>query len=80
VPNLVKIALASAAMGLVVWGGWQAAAWLPLAGKAHDLAVVAGLIPAACAVYGAMLWMLKIEGRTELELILNKVRGRSSGA
>jgi putative peptidoglycan lipid II flippase len=42
--------------------------------------VVAGLIPAACAVYGAMLWMLKIEGRTELELILNKVRGRSSGA
>jgi putative peptidoglycan lipid II flippase len=80
VPNLVKIALASAAMGLVVWGGWQAAAWLPLAGKAHDLAVVAGLIPAACAVYGAMLWMLKIEGRTELELILNKVRGRSAGA
>jgi putative peptidoglycan lipid II flippase len=53
--------------------------WLPLAGKAHDLAVVLILIPVAAAVYGALLWALKIEGRTELELILNRFRGRNPG-
>jgi putative peptidoglycan lipid II flippase len=75
-PNLVKITIASAVMGVVVWAGWRASAWLPVAGRARDLIVVLGLIPAGAAIYGLLLWALRIEGRTELEAILNRVCGR----
>jgi putative peptidoglycan lipid II flippase len=78
-PNLGKIFVASALMGAVVWGGERAAAQLPLAGKTHDLIVVLGLIPAACAVYGALLWVLKIEGREEIEALLVKLRSKLAG-
>ena len=40
--------------------------------------MVAGLIPAACAVYGGLLWMLKIEGREDLSALVAKFRGRIS--
>ena len=79
-PNLGKIIAASILMGAVVWGGVKLAAQLPLAGKAHDLVVVLGLIPAACATYGALLWIFKIVGREEIELLLNKLRLRLKGA
>ena len=79
-PNLVKIVIASTVLGVVVWGGQRASAWLPLVGKTHDLAVVLILIPVGAAVYGALLWALKIEGRNELELILNRFRGRRPDA
>jgi hypothetical protein len=32
------------------------------------------LIPLACAVYGGLLWALKIEGREELQAMLAKAR------
>jgi putative peptidoglycan lipid II flippase len=51
-------------------------AMMPLAGTARDLVVVAGLIPAACAVYGGLLWILKIEGREELAALWAKFRAR----
>jgi len=76
-PNLVKIAVASAVMGLGVWGGLKLAAGLALAPKVHDILVIAGLIPLAVAVYGGLLWAMKIEGRAELDLILQKLRGRA---
>jgi putative peptidoglycan lipid II flippase len=75
-PNLGKIATASALMGAVVWGGANLAARLPLAGKAQDVMVVAGLIPAACVVYGTLLWVLKIEGREELGALWARFRRR----
>lgn len=75
-PNLGKIVAASALMGVVVWGGVKLLALLPLAGKARDLVVVAGLIPAACAVYGGLLWILKIEGREELGALWARFRRR----
>lgn len=75
-PNLGKIAAASALMGLVVLGGVKLLARLPLTGKAHDLAVVAGLIPVACAVYGALLWLMRIEGRDEITVLINQVRAK----
>jgi len=75
-PNLGKIALASALMGAVVWGGEQLLARVALAGKAHDLVVVAGLIPLAAAVYGGLLWVLKIEGREDLEALFRKLRAK----
>ncbi len=75
-PNLGKIILASAVMGGAVWGGRKLAAGLSLAPKAHDIVAIAGLIPLAMAVYGALLWLLKIEGREEVALVWAKVRGR----
>lgn len=75
-PNLGKILAASALMGGVGWGGVKLLAMLPLAGKARDLVAVAGLIPAACAVYGGLLWVLKIEGREELAALWAKFRAK----
>ena len=79
-PNLGKITVASALMGLVVWGGAKLAASLPLTGKAQDLIVVVGLIPAACVVYGALLWALKVEGREELGALWSRFRNRGDAA
>jgi putative peptidoglycan lipid II flippase len=77
-PNLCKILVASALMGGVVWGGAKLAAALPLAGRMQDLVIVAGLIPAACAVYGGLLWLLRIEGREELGALVAKFKSRLS--
>lgn len=74
-PNLAKIALAGALMGVAVWGGVKVLALLALLVRLHDLAVIGGLIPLAVAVYGALLWMLKIEGRDELAALLQRFRG-----
>lgn len=79
-PNLGKITVASVLMGFVVWGGTKLAALLPLTGKTQDLIVVAGLIPAACVVYGALLWALKIEGRDEIGALWSRFRGRGGAA
>jgi putative peptidoglycan lipid II flippase len=78
-PNLGKIVLASVVMGFVVWLGWRWLGGLVLTGKTADLLAAAGLIPVGAAVYGGLLWGLKIEGRAELELILQKFRGRLGG-
>lgn len=75
-PSLGKIAIASAIMGAVVWGGVKLAGGLAWPAKVHDLVVVAGLIPAAVAVYGALLWVLKIEGREEVSQLLAKFRSK----
>jgi putative peptidoglycan lipid II flippase len=75
-PNLGKILLASALMGAAVWGGEKLLAAIPLDGRMRDIVVVAGLIPAACAVYGAMLFALKIEGREELTTVWDKFRSK----
>ena len=75
-PNLGKIVVASTIMGVAVWGGVHLLGRLHLAGKMQDLVVVAGLIPVAGAVYGALLWVLRIEGREEIEALLAKVRAK----
>jgi putative peptidoglycan lipid II flippase len=75
-PSFSRILAATAVMGVVVWGGAQLLDLLPLGGRARDAVVVGGLIPAACAVYGALLWMMKIEGRDDLEALFRKLRAR----
>jgi putative peptidoglycan lipid II flippase len=75
-PSLGRILAASAVMALVVWGGMQLVALLPLGDKARDLVRVVGLIPVAGALYAALLWMLKIEGREDLEALFKKLRAR----
>ena len=63
-------------MGAVVWGGVKVVSQFPLAGKTDDVIVVLGLIPIACATYGALLWIFKIEGREEVETLVAKFRAR----
>lgn len=77
-PNLGKIVLATAVMGLAVWGGMRLAAALPFTGKFADLFLVVAVIPAAAALYGFLLWVLRIEGRQELEQVIDRVRAKFS--
>jgi putative peptidoglycan lipid II flippase len=44
-----------------------------------DVIAVAGLIPLGCAVYGATLWVLRIEGREEALALLAKIGRRANG-
>lgn len=77
-PSLGKIAFASVLMGGAVWGGMHLLDRFPVGGRARDLLVVMGLIPAAGGVYGALLWVLKIEGREEIEALVVKLRAKFS--
>ena len=78
VPNLGKIVLASALMGGAVWGGLKLIGGFSLAPQVHDIVVIGGLIPLAAAVYGALLWILKIEGREEVGQLLARLRGKGA--
>jgi putative peptidoglycan lipid II flippase len=46
--------------------------------KVHvaDLVAVLGLIPLGVAVYGAVLWLVKIEGHDEFSTLLGKLRAK----
>ena len=79
-PNLGKIIVASALMGAVVWGGMVLVGQLPIATKGKDLVLVVGLIPVAAGCYAGLLWLMRIEGREDLELIIAKLRGRKPSA
>jgi hypothetical protein len=74
-------------MGVVVWAGWQlvgnigAEIHFPIY-KVHlkvhvaDLVAVLGLIPLGVAVYGVVLWLVKIEGHDEFSTLLGKLRAK----
>jgi putative peptidoglycan lipid II flippase len=68
-PSLGKVLGATAAMAVVVGGGWR------LVHGMHGASAVAvfGLIPLGVATYGIVLWKLQIEGRAELELVLARM-------
>jgi putative peptidoglycan lipid II flippase len=65
-------------MGGVVWGGEVLVAHLALAARARDLVLILALIPLAAASYAGLLWLLRIEGREDMEIILAKLRGRKT--
>lgn len=75
-PSLGKIIFATLLMGAAVWAGARGAALLPLGRKSVDLVVVVGVIPLAAALYGGLLWALKIEGREEVEALWARVRAK----
>jgi putative peptidoglycan lipid II flippase len=76
-PSLTKIILATALMSLAVGAGWLALGWM-VGGRTADVLAVVVLIPLACAIYGALLWVLKIEGREELEALVKRFLARRS--
>lgn len=75
--NLGKILVATALMGAAVIGGERLAAMLALAPKLRDLVVVLGLIPVAGTIYGGLLWLMRIEGREELEQLVARLRAKA---
>jgi len=75
-PNLVKIGVATLVMAGAVWAGARGAAALPWGATARDLVVVVGVIPAGGALYLGLLWLFRIEGRTELQAVLARLRER----
>ena len=76
VADLGKIALASFVLGAIVAAGWWARNGMLPAGKSFDAAALAILIAAGVAVYGGLLWILRIEGRADLAALLTKARGK----
>jgi putative peptidoglycan lipid II flippase len=76
-PSLAKILLATAGMAAAVEAGWWGVR-TAVSGRWADVIAVAILIPLACAVYGGLLWLLRIEGGEELRTTLVRF-GRGSG-
>jgi putative peptidoglycan lipid II flippase len=75
--DLGKIIAASVAMGAAVRGGWLA--WEACAGTGSKWADAAGLglmIAAGAAVYGALAWLLRVEGLGELAGVLRRRFGK----
>lgn len=73
--SLLKIVVATVLMGGCVWGGAHAIAALIPAGKPRDLVQLLVIIPTACAIYAALLWTLRIEGREDVRaLIVSRLR------
>ncbi len=73
---LAKVAAGTLAMALVVGGGWRLLHGMGGAGKWADAAAIFGLIPLGAGVYGAVLWLLKIEGVEELAAVGRKLKAK----
>jgi putative peptidoglycan lipid II flippase len=71
-----KVALASLAMGVVVALGWWGVRELMNGARAADLVAIVGLIPISVAVYGGVLWALRVEGSEELSTLIKKLLNR----
>ena len=72
IPSLLKVLAGTALMTLFVGAGWYAAGRLPLTQRLQDVIAIFGLIPAGVAVYAAVIWLLRIEGREELAAAIRK--------
>jgi putative peptidoglycan lipid II flippase len=74
--DLIKIIAASAVMGAVVAAGWWAWSRSISASTLSDAGALGALIGAGVAVYGGVVWALRIEGRDDLRAVISKLRGR----
>lgn len=74
--DLAKVIAAAAIMGGVVAMGWWARVNFVAASKFADALALVLLIGVGVAVYAALLWAMRIEGRDDLAAIARKVRGR----
>jgi putative peptidoglycan lipid II flippase len=65
--DLGKILLGTLVLVAVVLVGWH---FLRTHGRAGDWLALLVLIPGAAALYGATIWLLRIEGREQLTRML----------
>ena len=80
-PSMWKILAGSLVMGAVVWGGWHwVRGWDAVLAVGRftildaDLVATFVLIPVGMLAYGAVLWVLRIEGREEFAALLRRGR------
>jgi putative peptidoglycan lipid II flippase len=71
-PSLGKVLAGTALMAVVVAAGWRALSHAHLSQRLRDLVAVLGLIPAGVVVYGAAIWLLRIDGREEIAALLRR--------
>lgn len=74
-PNLAKILVASAVMGVAVWALARGVAFVPGAKAWQDGIIVLGVIPTGAGIYAALLWLWRIEGRDEVRALFDRARG-----
>lgn len=74
--GLGKIVISSAVMGLVVAAGWWGASHCLPSSRLTDAVAVGLLMVVGVAVYGGVLWLLRIDGREELMALIVRFRGR----
>jgi putative peptidoglycan lipid II flippase len=74
--DLLKIAGGAVAMALAVLAGQMIVERLVPATRLRDIVGLATAIPLGVAVYGAVLWLLKMEGRDELPALGGRVLAR----
>jgi putative peptidoglycan lipid II flippase len=72
-PSVLKVFAAAAVMVAVVWLGRQGLGLLGLRPRVSDILDVAALIPVGVGAYGIVLWLLRIEGRDDLQKVLAKL-------
>jgi putative peptidoglycan lipid II flippase len=74
--DLGKVLVAAGAMGAVVAAGWWAWSQQAPVGKLADAVGMLALIGVGVAVYAALVWWMRIEGRDDLAAVLGKVRAK----
>jgi len=75
-----KVLVGALMMGAVVRIGQILLGHAGLGVRLTSVIAVTGLIPIGIGVYGLVLWLLRIEGREELTILLRRLRGRRGGA
>ena len=74
--DLGKIITATVVMGAWVAGGWWGWVRFVPESKLSDALSLAALIATGVAIYGGLVWALKIEGREDLAAVMAKLRSR----
>jgi hypothetical protein len=73
----LKIAFASAVMGVIVHLGWHWAAPHVLRHPGRAALVLATLIGVGVSLYGAIAWVLHIEGLADVKLLVARFTGKA---
>jgi len=79
-PSLLKVLCGTALMTVAVGLGWRGVAHLPIAAQLRDAIAIFGLIPAGAAFYGAVIWLLRIEGGEDLSALAGRFFGKKAPA
>ena len=74
IPSVAKIFGGTAVMAGVVLAGRQLLGSLATSERVLEIADLLILIPVAVAAYGAVIWLLRIEGREEMAAVFSRVR------
>ena len=72
-PSILKVLAGTAVMAVVVWLGARLIEQSGLGARAVQVLSIALLIPVGACVYAVVLWLLRIEGRDELQALVARI-------